>query len=228
MSRTAIRGKGTRPRARAPKTAPPERTPPRSSRELLLQAAVREFAEKGYEGATTVAIAERAGVTQQLVHHHFATKHGLWNAAIDALFTPLFESIGSIAKALGGIDAQTRMRVLLRQLVLLSAERPEIAMIMTRESGAPSARLRYVVETYIRPLALPLVEAAEAGIAEGWMKKLPLEHVTFVILGAVSHFFTVPAFVKLLYGLDVTERAVIDRQVDVTVEALFFGLVKTK
>jgi AcrR family transcriptional regulator len=47
------------------------------TRERILQAAVAEFGAKGYAGARTAEIAERAGVNQQLISYHFGGKQGL-------------------------------------------------------------------------------------------------------------------------------------------------------
>jgi AcrR family transcriptional regulator len=53
-----------------------ERNPERS-RERLLEAALEEFADKGYAGARVDAIATRAGLNKQLISHHFGGKEGL-------------------------------------------------------------------------------------------------------------------------------------------------------
>ncbi|WP_028921935.1 TetR/AcrR family transcriptional regulator [Pseudonocardia acaciae] len=48
------------------------------SRRLLVDAAVEEFAAKGYEGARVRDIADRAGVNKQLVNYYFGGKEGLY------------------------------------------------------------------------------------------------------------------------------------------------------
>ncbi|WP_259403883.1 TetR/AcrR family transcriptional regulator [Microbispora sp. H10949] len=47
------------------------------TRERILRAAVEEFGAKGYAGARTASIAERAGVNQQLISYYFGGKQGL-------------------------------------------------------------------------------------------------------------------------------------------------------
>ena len=47
------------------------------TRERILTAAVAEFGAKGYAGARTAGIADRAGVNQQLIAYHFGGKRGL-------------------------------------------------------------------------------------------------------------------------------------------------------
>lgn len=53
-----------------------------NSRLLLLKAAIRIFAEKGFEGASIREIAETAGVNSSLISFHFGGKAGLHAAAL--------------------------------------------------------------------------------------------------------------------------------------------------
>ncbi|MFB4317591.1 TetR family transcriptional regulator [Actinomadura sp. 21ATH] len=48
------------------------------SRRLLLDAALEEFAAKGYAGARVQDIADRAGVNKQLISYYFGGKAGLY------------------------------------------------------------------------------------------------------------------------------------------------------
>src|SRR5437763_17053508 len=59
-----------------------------SSREDILRAARKLFAERGYEGATMRAIAAQAGVDAALVVHFFGNKATLLGEAIDWPFDP--------------------------------------------------------------------------------------------------------------------------------------------
>ena len=58
------------------------RLPPEKRVPLILEAALVEFAERGYGGARTAAIAARAGVTRGLVHHYFPSKAELFRAMV--------------------------------------------------------------------------------------------------------------------------------------------------
>jgi AcrR family transcriptional regulator len=73
-------------------TAPAEKDGPRrrgrrpgggDTRAALLDAARAVFAERGYDGATVRAIAERAGVDPAMVNHWFGGKEPLFVAALD-------------------------------------------------------------------------------------------------------------------------------------------------
>jgi AcrR family transcriptional regulator len=54
------------------------------SRRVLLDAALDEFAERGYAGARVADIAERAGVNKQLINYYFGSKEGLYLAVQQA------------------------------------------------------------------------------------------------------------------------------------------------
>jgi AcrR family transcriptional regulator len=56
---------------------------PTVTREEILTAARRLFAEHGYDGTTIRGIAAAAGVNQGLVHHFFGTKEQIFVAAVD-------------------------------------------------------------------------------------------------------------------------------------------------
>ena len=62
-------------------------------RRLLLDAARALFAERGYAGTSTRAIAERAGVANSLLHRHFSSKAQLFE---EAVFDPFATYIGQV------------------------------------------------------------------------------------------------------------------------------------
>jgi AcrR family transcriptional regulator len=70
-------------------SAPRPRRARRSTEEIidrLMDAALEEFEEKGYTGATTAAIARRAEVAEALLFNHFGSKAQLFK---DTIFQPL-------------------------------------------------------------------------------------------------------------------------------------------
>ncbi|MEJ5252044.1 MAG: TetR/AcrR family transcriptional regulator [Chthonomonadetes bacterium] len=63
-------------------------------RQELIDAALHEFAQKGYDGASIRAIAHRAGVTEALVYHYFRNKEHLFEEVIKARsFAPVLRRV---------------------------------------------------------------------------------------------------------------------------------------
>ena len=73
---------------------------PDDRRTRIIEAAIREFAAKGYAGASTNAIAAGAGVAKGLAFHHFGSKEALFVAAFEAVVTrtthAMFDGLGAL------------------------------------------------------------------------------------------------------------------------------------
>jgi TetR/AcrR family transcriptional regulator len=79
---TDLRSGGARS-AKSPRRSPApgeRRRDAERSRERLLAAALDEFSARGFAGARVNAIAERAGLNQQLITYYFGGKEGLYRA----------------------------------------------------------------------------------------------------------------------------------------------------
>ena len=74
-----------RPRAGGPSTSG------RGTDEDILEAAAVLFCEVGYSSTSTYAIAERAGVRQASLYHHFAGKHEILRALLLSTVSPSLE-----------------------------------------------------------------------------------------------------------------------------------------
>ncbi|MFI0420800.1 TetR/AcrR family transcriptional regulator [Spongiactinospora sp. 9N601] len=69
-----------------------------TARARIRDAALRQFGERGFEGATTRAIAEAAGVSPGLLRHHFGSKEKLREACDEhlvKLITRINEQVGA-------------------------------------------------------------------------------------------------------------------------------------
>src|ERR1700720_1667592 len=75
-------------------------------RKALLESALVEFGAKGFDGASTRAIARRIEAHQPQINYHFESKAALWTAAVDYLFGLLGEALAGVIPAeLTGVDA---------------------------------------------------------------------------------------------------------------------------
>lgn len=118
----------------------------------LLEAALVEFAAHGFDGASTRAIAERAGAHQPQINYHFASKELLWQAAVDHLFGLLTDELEpSTATAASDLDLVEAFADTVRRFVRFSSARPELHRIMNLESTADSPRLAWIVQRHVRP-----------------------------------------------------------------------------
>lgn len=101
---------------------------PEETREAVLDAATRAFAEHGYANATLGQIAKVAGVTAATLPYHFKNKEGLFEAVVDGIYRDLaslsqqFGGPMSFAEIVRGIydwadDHRDGIRVMLRAIL---------------------------------------------------------------------------------------------------------------
>ncbi|MCV7347975.1 helix-turn-helix domain-containing protein [Mycolicibacterium rhodesiae] len=55
-------------------------------REMIITAAIRVFAYRGYDAATVQEVADLVGITRPAIHHHFPGKAPLYRAALDRAY----------------------------------------------------------------------------------------------------------------------------------------------
>lgn len=66
-----------------------------SNEQLILEAAEQEFFAKGYDGARTTSIAERAGLTHAMLHYYFRTKKHIFERVADKVIAKIERTIFS-------------------------------------------------------------------------------------------------------------------------------------
>ena len=62
----------------------------------ILIAAEEEFLTKGYDGARTTSIAQKAGVTHAMLHYYFRTKEQLFERIVEQKFSTVGMSMASV------------------------------------------------------------------------------------------------------------------------------------
>ena len=156
-------------------------------RRVILDAAVRVFAEKGYHTCRVGDIAEEAGIAHGLLYHYFASKEEVlhtvfrenWSELLEA-FTrieaseePPLEQLGAIAK------------------VLLRAwrDQPDLVRVMVREV-ARSSHLQEQVDE-IRAGFSAIQRVIERGQAEGVFRAdLDPQLASWIFYGGLEEILT--------------------------------------
>ncbi len=166
-----------------------------STRERLLRAALVTFSERGYGGATTRIIAERAGANQGLVTHYFGGKEKLWKSAVTLAFADLDQTMASATEALTPLDPPTQIRLLARMFVLHSSRHPELHRLVVHESMERTERMRWLVEEQMKPRLEPVQLLLGDDFPDrSWVGLL------MMFIGAASHVFATATLVEDLGG----------------------------
>jgi AcrR family transcriptional regulator len=85
------------------------RMPAAERREMVLEAAVSEFAARGLAGTSTEDVARRAGISQPYLFRLFPTKKGLFLALVERCFRRVEDAFTAAADELTGDEALAAM-----------------------------------------------------------------------------------------------------------------------
>jgi AcrR family transcriptional regulator len=104
---------------------------PSDKRKLILDAAIRVFAEHGYHGARVGDIAEEAGVAHGLLYHYFASKD-------DVLRTIFVENWGALIARFRAVEASDepapdKLEGIAKILLRTWRNDPALVTVMVRE-----------------------------------------------------------------------------------------------
>lgn len=186
----------------------PASAPAASRRQRIIEAALEAFAEKGFLGASTRDIAQRAGTNQGLITYHFRSKDELWRAAADQIFGLLKETLHKRLGSLKTEDPRVRAREMIREYIRFTAAHPEFFRLMVDEGKNSEARMKWLVDTHLKPRFEEFVVRGIAHLAEFDEAMLP--HAYYAMAGAGSLIFAVTPECRRLTGLDPTTEAAIE------------------
>jgi len=184
-------------RARKPKSRSEQRD---ATRERIVDAALEAFAEKGFRGASTRDIAQRAGTNQGLITYHFRSKDELWRAAADRIFGMLEKRMTAQLTALEAEDPRELAREAIRIFVRFAAAHPELFRVMVDEGKNSERRMKWLVDTHLKPRYEQFMRPLGARI--GAFDEAQLPHAYYVMAGAGSLIFAVAPECRRLTGLD--------------------------
>lgn len=144
---------------------------PRELRELNLQriraAAIAEFSLHGFRGATTDAIARRAGMTRPQLHYYIAGKEALYEELLQSILDQWAHDSFDHASD----DPAQVLGAYIRDKVRHASENPELARMFGLEmlSGAPN-----LGKYWPRAIQITqgMVDTMERWMAEGRMQRV--------------------------------------------------------
>lgn len=121
--------------------------PPKTTIGDIIDAAIELFGSRGFKGTTIAAIAERVGLTDAGVLHHFPTKSVLIEAALERGLLLQTTRMRELLEP-GGLEAIRRMRDW-GSIVEESPELSSLQIVMSTEGIASDSPVRdYVQQRY--------------------------------------------------------------------------------
>jgi TetR/AcrR family transcriptional regulator, fatty acid metabolism regulator protein len=156
-------------------------------RALILAAAVRVFARKGYHSARVGDIAEEAGVAHGLLYHYFASKEDLLETIFRETWRDLLNALREVEES--GDPGREQLRRVAAILLRSWRRDPELVRVLVREVVRSGEIQRRVGE--IREALAALERIVERGQAAGEFRTdLDPRLASAVFYGALEEILT--------------------------------------
>lgn len=125
-------------------------------KEQILEAAKQVFLAKGFSQASTVEIAEKAGVSQGTIFHYYPTKYDLCIALVNQYLS--IESMANELSILPDEDLPTRLRRVLTERITIGFRNLDFMLLILSEIQ----RDQHLLDEYSKRLIRPLLKNMEA------------------------------------------------------------------
>jgi len=179
---------------------PATRSRARLARERILaqirEAAIAEFGQHGFKGASTQAIAERAGLTKPQLHYYIKGKDELYE---ELLFSVLHGWSEAFAFDASSADPRRVLTNYIHKKLAYALDNPGLSRIFTNEllGGGPNLQ-RYW------PIAVrstqQKVDVIDGWIAKGLMRPLDARLLLMHIWGMTQHYADYAVQVRVMLG----------------------------
>jgi|HubBroStandDraft_3_1064219.scaffolds.fasta_scaffold99789_2 TetR/AcrR family transcriptional regulator len=180
------------------------------TRLTILKAALSEFAEKGYDGASIRNIANRTGLQHPLITYHFRTKEVLWRSVAEHVF---FE-IRTLRDISAPVDSKLPPRDFVREeyrmLFRFMVEYRDFHKFMLRESRPNNPRLTWLTQTFLAPLVARTLPKIRMAQEVGDLPPGDPVLINYMLIGITSVLSSLGPEIHELSGIDTDDPAVID------------------
>jgi len=170
-------------------------------RDAILDAAMKEFAEQGFAGARTKAIARKADVNIALMYYHYQSKEKLYAAVLERVFV---EWARRLSQALQDHATATEKLVAYVEayfdFVAEAPERPRLVQQEMMQLGCSEMeRLNRLAKTHVRPTYRALLDVLRQGHRSGEFREVSPDFAHSI--GAIIvTYFTSSTFVEAVTG----------------------------
>jgi TetR/AcrR family transcriptional regulator len=151
----------------------------------LLEAAEQIFAEQGFAGATTAAIARRAGVPKANLHYYFVTKEGLYRAVVERVLTAWLAAAASFDAS---EDPREALTAYIGAKMDLARAMPLASRIWSAEIMRGAPIIQDFLDTTLADWVASRERAIERWIAAGKLKPIDAKVLLYMIWATTQQY----------------------------------------
>ncbi len=163
----------------------------------LLGSAEAVFAEKGFDGASTAMIAERAGLPKANLHYYFPTKLSLYHRVLEDLFEDWHRAANTFDAS---DDPVAAISGYVRTKMALSRRRPFGSKVWANEITHGATHMHDILVERVKPWMDSRIVVINGWVAQGLLAPVDPQALLFMIWATTQHYADFEAQIKVLAG----------------------------
>jgi TetR/AcrR family transcriptional regulator len=191
------------------------------TRSAILNAALSEFAAKGFEAASIRNIADRVGLQHPLITYHYRSKDVLWQAVAEYVFDRIRHEWDARLAETPAVSAADHVKGMYKALFKFTVDYPEFHRFMLQEFLCYSPRLQWLADTVLKPLINWLLPQIHAAQEEGALPQCEPIIFHYLMISLTSTLSGFGPEMKATANLSSSDPTVVDTYWQ-AVEALIF------
>lgn len=189
----------------------PEVKKARSTRDLILDAAERHFAARGFDGVSVREIAADAGLKNQAsLYHHFRNKRHLYEAVLARGIDPIIAVVAASSRGARAGTTPDVVAVFLDSVVDYLVAHPHLPRLLQRAALDDSRYLRATLGRSLKPLYARGLDVL-ARSASGW-EPADRAHLAAGLYLLIFGYFANAQLIDIVAGNDPLSPASVERQ----------------
>jgi TetR/AcrR family transcriptional regulator len=161
-------------------------------RQALKRAAMRVFAEQGFEGARAEQIAAAANANKAMINYHFGGKKGLYDTVLREALLPARDAVRELLEQ--DLPAEELLRRFIRALSQRMTANPALAPAIVREAMSGGRHLEEPFVPIVVELFGSLATIIERGLREGAFRDVDPFRTHLAIIGPIAFFHATRPF----------------------------------
>lgn len=165
-----------------------ERNKPKTRKDRIMDAALRIFAEKGFQNATITEISKKAGVSEATIYEYFGTKEDLLFAIPEKISNDTYEASSRVIPYIKGVEG--KIRAILLFYVQLYQSNPDYSALVLLQLMSNKRFRQTPAHAAIRKSSHGLLDCIREGIADGTFKNDADPYlIRSMLMGTIEHLF---------------------------------------
>lgn len=191
----------------------------------MLDAALRAFAQRGFEGASIREIASEVGVGHNLVRHYFGSKDDLWRAAVRHGLEPAAARIVEIFDVDQARPLRPTLRAGLELLMVEAAANPDAFRLFFAEALRGGPRFDQIYDDVLEPISRAILDYAQ--VTREIPSNVNLRVLGVFVFGAAFSPLTFEGFASRLGFAAPQPGEPLDDQVEELIDMIVAGMSRT-